>query len=119
MMLSYAHGAYDEPLLGETIGHNLERTASRVPDVPALVSCHQGRAYTYGEFDAAVNRLAAGLLAAGIDTGDRVGVWAPNRAEWTLVQRARADTERGHRSEARDDNLTRLWGHAAPGSPGA
>jgi len=90
MMLSYAHGAYEEPLLGETIGHNLERTVARVPEAEALVSCHQRLRYTYAEFNAAVNRLASGMLAAGLSKGDRVGVWGPNCAEWTLVQYATA-----------------------------
>jgi fatty-acyl-CoA synthase len=89
-VLSYAHGTYPEPLLGETIGHNLERTAARVPDSDALVSVHQGLRYTYAEFDEAVDRLASALIAAGLAKGDRVGVWAPNRAEWTLVQYATA-----------------------------
>jgi fatty-acyl-CoA synthase len=89
-MLSYAHGAYPEPLLGETIGHNLDRTIARVPDADALVSFHQGLRYTYAEFGAAVDRLAGGLLAAGLEKGDRIGVWGPNRAEWTLVQYATA-----------------------------
>jgi fatty-acyl-CoA synthase len=89
-MLSYAHGACDETLLGETIGHNLERTTARVPDSDALVSVHQGIRYTYAQFGEAVDRLASGLLAAGLHKGDRVGVWSPNRAEWTLVQYATA-----------------------------
>jgi fatty-acyl-CoA synthase len=89
-MLSYAHGATPEPLLGETIGRNLERTAARVPDADALVCSHQGIRYTYREFDDGVNRLASGLLAAGLGKGDRVGVWSPNRAEWTLTQYATA-----------------------------
>ena len=89
-MLSYAHGAYADPLLGETIGHNLERTNSRVPDAEALVSYHQGLRYTYAEFGEAVDRLAGGLLAAGLTRGDRVGVWGPNRAEWILIQYATA-----------------------------
>jgi fatty-acyl-CoA synthase len=89
-MLSYAHGAFDEPLLGETIGANLDRTIARVPDADALVSCHQGVRYTYAEFGEAVDRLAAGMLAAGLRRGDRVGVWGPNRAEWVLVQYATA-----------------------------
>jgi fatty-acyl-CoA synthase len=89
-MLSYAHGACAEPLLGEAIGHNLERTIARVPDSEALVSCHQGLRYTYAEFGEAVDRLAGGMLAAGLRQGDRVGVWGPNRAEWTLVQYATA-----------------------------
>ncbi len=90
MMLSYAHGAYEEPLLGETIGHNLERTVARVPDAEALVSCHQRVRYTYAELNAAVDRLASGMLAEGLGKGDRVGVWGPNCAEWTLVQYATA-----------------------------
>ncbi|MBV8998018.1 MAG: AMP-binding protein, partial [Solirubrobacterales bacterium] len=89
-MLSYAHGAYPEPLLGETIGHNLDRTIARVPDAEALVSCQQGVRYTYAEFGQAVDRLAGGMLGAGLRKGDRVGVWGPNRAEWTLVQYATA-----------------------------
>src|ERR1700746_2350919 len=89
-MLSYAHGAYPEPLLGETIGHNLDRTIARVPDADALVSCHQGLRYTYAELGDAVERLAGGMLAAGLQKGDRVGVWGPNRAEWALVQYATA-----------------------------
>jgi fatty-acyl-CoA synthase len=89
-MLSYAHGASEQPLLGETIGHNLERTVARVPDADALVSCHQGLSYTYAEFDQAVTRLASGMLAGGLRKGDRVGIWSPNRAEWVLVQYATA-----------------------------
>jgi fatty-acyl-CoA synthase len=89
-MLSYAHGACDEPLLGETIGHNLDRTIARVPDTDALVSVHQDVRYTYAEFGRAVDLLAGGMLAAGLAKGDRVGVWSPNRAEWALVQYATA-----------------------------
>jgi fatty-acyl-CoA synthase len=89
-MLSYAHGASDKPLLGETIGENLERTAERVPDAEALVSCHQRLRYTYGEFNDAVDRLASGMLAAGLRKGDRVGVWGPNLAEWVMTQYATA-----------------------------
>ncbi len=88
--LSYAHGACEEPLLGETIGHNLERTAARVPEADALICTHQDLRYTYAEFDAAVNRLASALLEAGLGKGDRVGVWSPNRAEWALTQYATA-----------------------------
>src|SRR5437870_11355481 len=89
-MLSYAHGACDEPLLGETIGDNLVRTVQRVPDCDALIDCHQGRRYTYAEFDEAVDRLAAGMLAAGLEKGDRVGEWGPNMAEGALTQYATA-----------------------------
>jgi fatty-acyl-CoA synthase len=89
-MLSYAHGASDQPLLGETIGQNLERTVARYPDAEALVCPKQGLRYTYAEFDQAVNRLAGSMLAAGLRKGDRVGVWGPNRAEWTITQYATA-----------------------------
>ena len=89
-MVSYASGPFDEPLLGETIGGNLDRTIARVPDADALVSRHQGLRYTYAELGEAVDRLAAGMLAAGVARGERVGVWGPNRAEWALVQYATA-----------------------------
>ena len=89
-MLSYTHGACEQPLLGETIGHNLERTIARVPNADALVSCHQGIRYTYAALGEAVDRLAGGMIAAGLRKGDRVGMWGPNRAEWTLVHYATA-----------------------------
>jgi fatty-acyl-CoA synthase len=88
--LSYEHGAFDKPLIGETIGHNLERTVARNPDGEALVSCHQGVRYSYAEFNEAVDRLATGMLASGLSKGDRVGVWSTNCAEWALVQYATA-----------------------------
>jgi fatty-acyl-CoA synthase len=89
-MLSYQHGTATKPLIGETIGANLEATAARFPEREALVSCHQGLRLTYAEFDGAVDRLATGLLAAGIESGDRIGIWSPNCAEWSLVQYATA-----------------------------
>ncbi|MFN8132179.1 MAG: AMP-binding protein [Solirubrobacteraceae bacterium] len=87
---SYSHGTSDVPLLGETIGENLARAVARGPDRPALVSCHQELRWTYGELGERVDRLASGLLAAGIEKGDRVGIWSPNCAEWVLVQYATA-----------------------------
>src|SRR5262249_3952426 len=77
-------------LLGETIGANLERTTAGTPDADALVSCHQNLRYTYAEFNDAVDRLATAMLGAGLEQGDRVGVWSPNRAEWALTQFATA-----------------------------
>jgi fatty-acyl-CoA synthase len=88
--LSYSHGVSDVPLLGETIGANLERTVARFGDREAVVSCHQGARMTYAEFDAAVDRVASGLLAAGLEKGDRVGIWSPNCIEWVIVQFATA-----------------------------
>jgi fatty-acyl-CoA synthase len=89
-MLSYANGTSDTPLLGETIGANLERTTAATPDAEALVSCHQGLRFTYAEFNAAVDRIATAMLKAGLAAGDRLGVWSPNRAEWALTQFATA-----------------------------
>jgi fatty-acyl-CoA synthase len=88
--LSYSHGVSDVPLLGETIGANLERTVARFGDRDAVVSCHQGVRMSYAELDAAVDRVASGLLAAGLRKGDRVGIWSPNCAEWVIVQFATA-----------------------------
>jgi fatty-acyl-CoA synthase len=90
MELSYAHGPSTTPLLGETIGRNLERTAARVPTSRALVSRHQGLSYTYSELNGAVDRVARGLIAMGLRAGDRMGIWSPNRAEWVLIQYATA-----------------------------
>jgi fatty-acyl-CoA synthase len=92
MELSYAHGASPVPLLGETIGENLTETARRFPAVEALVVVHQGVRLTYAEFDAEVDRIALGLLALGLEKGDRVGIWSPNCAEWALAQYATART---------------------------
>ncbi len=89
-MLSYASGTSDVPLLGETIGANLERTVAAHGDREALVDVPSGRRWTYREFDAAVNEVARGLLARGINKGDRVGIWAPNCAEWVITQYATA-----------------------------
>jgi fatty-acyl-CoA synthase len=89
-MRSYANGASTQPLLGETIGENLERTAARFPDNLALVSRHQNRRYTYAELNAAVDEVARGLLALGLEVGDRIGIWSPNCYEWVLVQYATA-----------------------------
>ncbi len=89
-MSSYASSPSATPLLEETIGANLERTAGRFPDAAALIDIPAGRSWTYAEFNADVNDLAAGLLERGIQAGDRVGIWSPNCAEWTLVQYATA-----------------------------
>ncbi|KGI80277.1 AMP-binding protein [Actinopolyspora erythraea] len=87
---SYSSGTSDVPLIGETIGTNLLRTAERFPERDALVEFATGRRWTYREFVADVDALAVGLLESGLEKGDRIGVWAPNRAEWTLVQYAAA-----------------------------
>jgi len=87
---SYASGTSDEPLLGDTIGDNLDRTVGARPDGEALVEVQTGRRWTYAEFREVVDVLALGLLDAGLAKGDRVGIWSPNTAEWTFVQYATA-----------------------------
>ena len=89
-MLSYASGVSEVPLLGEAIGANLERTVARFADREALVEVATGRRWTYAELNAAVDEVALGLLARGIEPGDRVGIWAPNCAEWVITQYATA-----------------------------
>ncbi len=77
-------------LLDETIGANFERTASTYPDVEALVDVTSGRRWTYAELNAEIDCVARALMASGIERGDRVGIWAPNCAEWTILQYATA-----------------------------
>ena len=87
---SYDAGPADVPILEETIGANFERTAAAHPHVDALVEVATGRRWTYAELDAEINTVARGLMAAGLAVGDRIGIWAPNCAEWVLVQFAAA-----------------------------
>jgi fatty-acyl-CoA synthase len=87
---SYVHGASPVPLLGTTIGENLRRTVERFSDREALVVRQQGYRATYGELWEQVGQAARGLMARGVERGDRVGIWAPNRYEWVVVQYATA-----------------------------
>lgn len=87
---SYAHGTSATPLLGETIGANLDRTAARWPDREALVDVAEGTRWTYAEFAGAVRQLARGFLGLGVAKGDRVGIWAVNCSDWVMVQYATA-----------------------------
>ncbi|HEY3467031.1 MAG TPA: AMP-binding protein, partial [Amycolatopsis sp.] len=87
---SYASGISEVPLLGDTIGDNFDRTVAAFGDRDALVDRTAGRRWTYRELAAEVNALALGLVARGIGKGDRVGIWSPNRAEWTFLQYATA-----------------------------
>ena len=88
--LSYSHGTAYHPLLGETIGANLRRIARTFPGREALVDVPSGGRWSYAELDGDSDILARGLIAAGLKAGDRVGIWAPNCAEWVLVQYATA-----------------------------
>lgn len=87
---SYASGTSNVPLLGDTIGDNLDRITAAGPDREALVDVPSGRRWTYAQLREDVDTVALGLIAAGLGKGDRVGIWAPNVAEWTLVQYATA-----------------------------
>ena len=89
--LAIAAGSTETPLLEETIGANLARTVENFGDREALVSVHQDIRWTYSEFADRVRSLAKGLIGAGLERGDRVGLWSPNYAEWTLVQFATAE----------------------------
>jgi fatty-acyl-CoA synthase len=84
--LSYAHGASEVPLRGETIGELWRATVRAHGGRPALVSRHQGIRWTYDELHEQVERCARALIASGVERGDRVGLWAPNCAEWLVVQ---------------------------------
>ncbi|GAA0973867.1 3-[(3aS,4S,7aS)-7a-methyl-1,5-dioxo-octahydro-1H-inden-4-yl]propanoyl:CoA ligase [Nocardioides aquaticus] len=89
---SYDRGPSEPALLEETIGENFEATVRAHPDAEALVEVASGRRWTWTELDADVDALARGLIGAGLERGDRVGVWAPNCAEWTIAQYATAKT---------------------------
>jgi fatty-acyl-CoA synthase len=88
--LSHAVGAKEPPLIETTIGEALAAAARVRPNEEALVSVHQGVRLTWAELFEQSKALACGLLELGLEPGDRVGVWAPNCAEWTLVQFATA-----------------------------
>ncbi|MDB5496318.1 MAG: AMP-dependent synthetase and ligase [Phenylobacterium sp.] len=88
--LSYVNGASVQPLLGQTIGACFDATCAAHLGQMALISRHQKIRWTYAELKERVDALASGLLALGLEPGDRIGVWAPNCAEWALTQFATA-----------------------------
>ena len=88
--LSFVSGASTKPLIYRTIGNALQVTAETYPEQEALVVCHQDVRWTYQELNRRVDDFAAGLIALSFEPGDRVGVWAPNCAEWVLAQFATA-----------------------------
>lgn len=88
--ISYVQGLPDTPLLGQTIGEALAEAARRWPDSDALVSRTEGVRWSWRELDARTTSLAAGLLGLGLVPGDRIGIWSPNNAAWTLTQFAAA-----------------------------
>jgi fatty-acyl-CoA synthase len=89
--LSHVRGRTDLPLSEQTIGQLLADTVARFPDRTAAVFREAGNLrWTWREFDAKVNALAAGLQALGLRKGDRLGIWSPNRPEWVVTQFATA-----------------------------
>ena len=88
--LSYVHGGSDTPLIGETISVHFDRIAARWSNREALVVRHQDVRWSYEELKERVDAFAAGLLALGLEPGDRVGIWSPNNAEWVITQFATA-----------------------------
>jgi len=88
--LSYVHGVSGEPLKGQTVGACFDATCDRWPDREALVVAHQGLRWTYAELRSRVDSVAAGLISLGLEPGSRVGIWAPNCAEWVVTQFATA-----------------------------
>lgn len=87
---SYVSGTSDKPLLGDTIGDDFDRTVAAHGDRDALVDRATGRRWTYRQLADEVNAVALGLVDLGVEKGDRVGIWAPNCAEWTFTQLATA-----------------------------
>ena len=87
---SHVEGATRPPLLEETIGQAFDARVAASPEALALVVGHQGVRWSYRELAAEVDACAAGLLALGLEPGERVGIWAPNCAEWLVVQLATA-----------------------------
>ena len=88
--LSYVNGVSHQTLLGETIGNFFDAACERWESRPALVVRHQKVRLSYGKLRAEVDKLAAGLLALGLEPGDRIGIWSPNNSEWVLTQFATA-----------------------------
>ena len=87
---SYTCGPQDKSLLAMTIGAAFDRTVSRFPTREALVVRHQGLRYTWAELGEAVDRCARAFIALGLEPGERLGIWSPNRAEWCIAQFASA-----------------------------
>lgn len=87
---SYVSGTSSMALLGKTIGEQFDDTVERFPDEDALIVHHQQRRYSYRQLQAAVDECARGLMALGVEKGDRVGIWSPNNAEWCITQFATA-----------------------------
>ncbi len=89
-MLSYAFEGSNEKFLAKTIGDMLDDNAKKFANNECLISVHQNIRMTYTEFNKEVNKIAKGLMALGIQKGDKVAIWSTNNAEWVLTQFATA-----------------------------
>ncbi|MHC5128047.1 AMP-binding protein [Pseudomonas inefficax] len=87
---SYTRGRQDQALLTQTIGQAFDATVARYADGEALVSRHQGLRYSWRQLAEQVEVHARALMALGVNTGDRVGIWSPNCAQWCILQLASA-----------------------------
>ena len=87
---SYTRGSQDQALLAMTIGQRFDQTVAQYPDGEALVVRHQQLRYSWRQLADAVDEQARALLALGLQTGDRLGIWAPNCAQWCITQFATA-----------------------------
>src|ERR1700681_1480994 len=83
--LSFVSGTSDQPLLYRTVDGVLKAAVDQVPDRLALVVPFQSARFTFAEFDREVERVARGMVACGLKPGERIGIWAPNCAEWVLT----------------------------------
>ena len=88
--LSYVHGASQTPLIGATIGEFFDRTVAQVGERDALIARHQEVRWSWRQLKQRVDDFAAGLLALGLEPGQRIGIWSPNNAEWVVAQFATA-----------------------------
>jgi fatty-acyl-CoA synthase len=87
---SYVSGTSAKPLIGQTIGDYFDAACAAHAACEALVVCHQEVRLSYAALKLKVDALACGLLRLGLNPGDRIGIWAPNRLEWALTQFAAA-----------------------------
>ena len=87
---SYVHGASDIALIGDTIGRYFDAACARHAEREALIACQQGVRLSYAQLREQVDRLACALIRLGLKPGERIGIWSPNRVEWTLMQFATA-----------------------------
>ena len=85
--LSLARGAAEPALVTHSVSDVLSQAAARYPQQDAVVSVFQGRSVTFAALEAWVDRVALALVAMGLESGERIGIWSPNRLEWVAVQR--------------------------------